>query len=256
MLKKTGDTSELFGMKLFGRGKKALLTLLEERLLLGEKTLVLFTPNPEQVVQAKDDQSFYSYLTQADYLLPDGVGLVWAAKLLAKRGKAEPLAATIPGVDAVTDLLQLAVAHRWQVLIIGGRDYTDTDQIEYPNGSLKLYWTPGYQRVQQPTTQEETELANKITDLQPDLVFVAFGAPYQERWIIEHKHLLEKNHVKLAMSVGGSFDYLLGKVSRAPRWLRSLGLEWLYRLVRQPWRWKRQLRLIRFIGLVGRELVS
>ena len=83
-----------------------------------------------------------------------------------------------------------------------------------------------------------------------DILFVALGAPKQEEWIHEN---LPKIDVGCAMGVGGAFDYVAGQVPRAPKWMRKMGMEWSYRLVRQPWRWRRQTKLIEFVGLVLKE---
>ena len=95
-----------------------------------------------------------------------------------------------------------------------------------------------------------------IKQIKPRLVFVALGAPTQELWIAQHRNLLRKNNVEIAMAVGGSFDYLLNKVPRAPRWMQKLGLEWLFRLIIEPWRIKRQLRLIGFIALTIKKAID
>ena len=101
---------------------------------------------------------------------------------------------------------------------------------------------------------EDEALERLIEKLKPELVFVALGAPAQERWIVEHAEFLEKNGAKLAMAVGGSFDFIFDKVSRAPLLIQKIGLEWLWRLIKQPWRRHRQVRLIEFIYLVFKEI--
>lgn len=107
-----------------------------------------------------------------------------------------------------------------------------------------------------PRATEHTALLSCIQSVAPDILFVAFGAPAQEKWVIEHKAVLEKAGVRLVMVVGGAFDMLLGKVERAPQWMRSIGLEWLYRLIQEPWRWKRQIALITFMKLVFQDLMK
>lgn len=220
---------------------------------------VVFTPNPEQIIQATRDHVFTQYLQQADLLLPDGMGLIWASWWLY-----HPLLSRITGVDVTALLLQLAASQGWRVMIVGGRNYAGrldkfvaslqqglavTHRRKIASG-FKLTWTLGYQRVKKPTQQEETKLVTQICKFKPQLVLVAFGAPDQEAWIVEHLKLLQNNQTKVAIAVGGAMDMLLGLTPRAPVWLRRLGLEWLYRLVRQPWRLIRQLRLVSFVWLV------
>jgi N-acetylglucosaminyldiphosphoundecaprenol N-acetyl-beta-D-mannosaminyltransferase len=254
MLKKTGSTSHLFDLPLFSSGKKRLLESLKNDVFSGKIPQIIYTPNPEQLIQTREFPQLLTYFSKADYLVPDGTGLVLATKLLSMRGKSQPVQEKIAGVDLVGDLLAWAQDESWRVLIIGGRDYGLGETVEYAGQTL--WWTPGYKDVKHPTTIEEQELENFIVKTKPDFIFVAFGAPWQEQWIAEHELLLKKHRVKIAMVVGGSFDYLLGKVRRAPSIVRALGLEWLFRLVKQPWRWRRQLRLVTFIKLTLIEFFS
>ncbi len=243
MTKKTDKTSSLFQLELFGKGKAQLLKIIKKWLEEGSKLHLVMTPNPEQVVQSRENQSFLSALQSADLLLPDGVGLIWASRILGRL-----LSEKISGIWLVEKLLQLAQQQELKVLVIGGREYAQSDQIKYQGYSLN--WTAGHKQVARPTRDEEAELEARIKELQPEIVFVAFGAPQQELWLVKHRSLLEENKVKIAMAVGGSFDFLLGKVKRAPSWWRKVGLEWLFRLIVEPWRWRRQLRLLHFGSLV------
>ncbi len=254
MLKKTAITSHLFDLPLFSSGKKQLLMSFKNGVFSGKNPLIVYTPNPEQLIQTRESPQLLHYFSKANYLVPDGTGLVLATKFLSLRGKAIPVQEKIAGVDLVEDLLAWAKDESWRVLIIGGREYSQGETIEYAGQTL--WWTPAYVDVTQPTSIEEQELADLIAKIKPEIIFVAFGAPWQEQWIAEHESLLEKHHVKIAMVVGGSFDYLLGKVQRAPSIVRGMGLEWLFRLVKQPWRWRRQLRLLTFIRLTLSEFFS
>ncbi len=253
-MKKIDDKALLFDLDVFGSSKSRLLNILKRWLDEKDQLHIICTPNPEQIVQSRGNKKFKQVLQRADLLLPDGVGLILAAKFLALFGRAKPLTERIAGVDVVTDLLSLAHQQELEVLVIGGRDYSPQNYFAYQGA--KINWTPGYQHVLAPTSQEEQQLKTIITTVKPQLVLVAFGAPAQELWIDQHQDLLAKNKVVIAMAVGGSFDYLLGKIPRAPYWFRKLGLEWLFRLIIEPWRLGRQLRIISFVGLVIRELLS
>lgn len=250
-MKNTDNTSLLFDLSIFSSEKTALLSELEKWLQQAAGLKVIYTPNPEQIVQTRGNSSFQAALKKADLLLPDGVGLVMAAKFLSLFGKAKPLSERIAGVEVVADLLEIALRQQLEVLVIGGRGYSPRDYFAYKGA--KINWLPGFEDIQHPTRGEKSKLNKKIAKLKPDLVFVALGAPDQELWIEENRDLLSKNKVRLAMAVGGSFDYLLGKVPRAPYWFRKLGLEWLFRLIMEPWRFKRQLRLVTFMNLTIRK---
>ena len=263
MAKKIDPSIQLLNLSLFSSSKTQLLSILENR-LKEEKFTLIFTPNPEQVVQSKENQEFKTNLAQADILLPDGIGLVWASQLLYLKGKSKKLKERIAGREVVTDLLGLAEKKNFKVLVVGGRKYKtiSNSQFSIINQVSKLkfknfqniYWLPGYQDVSNSSQEEEQLVEKTIGALKPQIVFVALGAPLQEKWLVEHKKLLQQAGVILGMAVGGTFDYLLGIVSRCPEWLSNLGLEWLFRLVTQPWRLKRQLRLIKFVGLVVGEV--
>ncbi len=260
---------KLFGFPILSSSKADFLRFLDQFLSSSKvaqetttQLLTIFTPNPEQIVLAQNNQAFANYLEQADYLLPDGVGLLWANKILkffGKAGSEETISERIPGVAVVEYLLNSPHLQQLKLktLIVGGRDYP---QIEQRDAShlvqvrTNLYWTPAYQDKTHKLEAEEMAVRQIISDLKPDLVFVAFGAPDQEEWLIKHRSLLANNRVKIAMSVGGSFDFYFGKVKRAPEPIQKIGLEWLWRLSRQPWRLRRQLRLLRFIFLVLQKI--
>lgn len=258
MDKKTDSAILMWNLPIFSRSKSDLLVFINSRLNNKNGLLTIATPNPEQIVLSEQDPSFAASLHQFDLLLPDGQGLIWASKFLAsKTPAANPPARTlserIAGREVVAELLAEAQQRQLPTLVIGGRGYND--QViagsHLPSNTLyKVVATDGYSQAARPTNQEEKELQQLITKLKPAIVFVALGAPYQEKWVVAHRALLESAGVRIAMVVGGSFDYLLGRVPRAPQLVVQLKLEWLFRLVTQPWRWRRQLSLITFVGMV------
>lgn len=227
-----------------------------------QSTLVVATPNPEQIVLATKHPTFAQALHQATYRLPDGVGLVWASwlwRIFGKIPKAIP--ERIAGVDVVEQLMAAAAKKNVRTLIIGGRDYVGgftgeafEDEKSLRRLSEHVFWTEGYQEKADILPVEEVALTAIIQRLRPALVCVALGAPDQELWLQSHRQLLERNQVRIAMAVGGSFDFLFGKVARAPKFWQRLGVEWLWRLLQQPWRRRRQVQLIRFIWLTIRGL--
>lgn len=193
------------------------------------------TPNPEILVFASKHESFRTILNKADVSLPDGAGLVWAAKLIGKKVKDR-----IAGVDLMEKLCERVSKGTEIVGFLGGRNNVAEEAAEclqkkYPG--LKV----GFAGGEWPSTPVTPQL---------DILFVAYGFPKQEEWIYQN---LEKIPVTVAMGVGGAFDYLSGNVPRAPKVVRNLGFEWLFRLIVQPWRIKRQLALIEFMYLVMRD---
>jgi N-acetylglucosaminyldiphosphoundecaprenol N-acetyl-beta-D-mannosaminyltransferase len=228
-----------------------------------DQPLLIMTPNPEQVVLTRTDPVFLTHLQQSDLLMPDGIGLVWASKLLSLRTDKVALQERIAGREVVVELLRRAAEHDWSVLVIGGRElgsqgillpvHLDDSLPAY--SSRRWFWLEGYQAAAKPTAREESAVITAITRLHPQIVFVALGAPHQESWLITHRQLLSDSGVKIAMAVGGSFDVLTGRLRSAPTWVTAIHLEWLFRLSQEPHRWRRQLRLVRFCILTVRELL-
>jgi N-acetylglucosaminyldiphosphoundecaprenol N-acetyl-beta-D-mannosaminyltransferase len=261
-MKKSDQTVLLFQKAIFSKPKAQLLKKLRAIVYRSKRPLILFTPNSEQLVLAQKDSQFSQFLERADYLLPDGIGLVWAAKILSFFGRAKAITERISGIDLSTDLLEWAVAERWQVLLLGGKDYDQAGKTRLElrvngqkAGKLRLQWLKAYEKVGAPTRVEEETVVKTLRSLKPQLVLVAFGAPMQEQWVIEHLDILQKSGTKIVLVVGGTFDILFGRLRRAPLWMRSLGLEWLYRLIQEPHRARRQLALFQFMGLVLIEVL-
>lgn len=252
----------LFDLPIVCERKKTVLHFLFEHLKTAHREnsdkksdslLVIATPNPEQVVQSRENTVFKNDLLEADLLLPDGIGLVIASRLLTFVRPVTLLPERIAGVDIAIELLAFAKKEQKKVLVIGGRGYHSYfSALSDP----EIHWNEGYASISKPTEIEESEIKKLIQKTQPKIVFVAFGAPFQEKWLKEHRELLEKNGVKVAMAVGGAFDMVSGQVPRAPEWLRRVGGEWIFRLVQQPWRWRRQLRLLTFVKLLVQELLK
>ncbi|HRN71205.1 MAG TPA: WecB/TagA/CpsF family glycosyltransferase, partial [Candidatus Woesebacteria bacterium] len=118
----------------------------------------------------------------------------------------------------------------------------------YPRSTFKGIF--GVSDIHNPKKEEEEKIFSIVADYKPQILFVAFGSPYQELWLYHHADRLQGI---ICMGVGGSFDFLTGRVKRAPMLIRRLGLEWFFRLIVEPWRWKRQLRLVEFVYLIGKQ---
>jgi len=195
------------------------------------------TLNPEFVMIARGDVNFRHILQRADLCVADGAGLLWAAR---RQG------ATLPGRITGTDGLPL-LAQRAAPSRNSRQPRSAAPGVAERAGVALRRRFPGLQLAGcfsgSPAAQEEDDIVARINAGRVDLLFVAWGAPRQEKWIARN---LPRLQVGLAMGVGGAFDFLAGDVPRAPRWLRRHGLEWLYRLARQPWRLRRMLRLPRF----------
>lgn len=198
---------------------------------------LIFTPNPEQLMLARKNPNFADLLKQADYLLPDGMGIV----------KAGGFRQRLTGLATAEYLLQANLVPTEKIILIGGHYQKFVKQDKLTVNQTQLYYTPGYQNAFLPTISETENIQRLIADKKPLIVMVAFGAPMQEEFLLKQRDFLRESGVKLALVVGGSFDVFLGLTPRAPECWQNLGLEWLWRLFCQPWRWRRQLSLSEFL---------
>jgi N-acetylglucosaminyldiphosphoundecaprenol N-acetyl-beta-D-mannosaminyltransferase len=206
------------------------------------------TVNPEFVMLARSDQDFRRILQSVSLRVPDGVGLNIAARIL---GLERP--GRVPGVELV-DALSVSAARRGDsIFLLGG-----APGVAEAAGARLVRDHPGLKiagtHTGPPDESGDADSLAAVRESGAGILLVAYGAPQQERWLARN---LEPSGATAGIGVGGTFDYLGGRVRRAPAWMRRAGLEWLFRLLRQPWRARRQLALPRFILAVLRQrLVS
>lgn len=201
------------------------------------------TVNPEFVIIAQSDPAFYRVLCQADACLADGTGL-----FLASRWLKHPLPSRVTGSDGVPKLAERAAQAGWRLFLLGaapGVADQAAAKLQVVHPALQIVGT----YAGSPADTEAEAILAMVNASGADVLLVAYGAPKQDRWIAQHRDQLQ---VKVAMGVGGSLDFIAGVIPRAPRWMRRLGIEWLFRLLRQPSRWRRMLRLPVFVVAVLR----
>ena len=213
------------------------MDLIQEWIEDGDRCYHVCTTNPEFMMIAKADVNFRNILRRADLCIPDGIGLLWAAK---RQGVTLPQRVT--GSDGIFVIAQNAAKQGWRLFLLGAApgiaDLTGR-KLKAQYSGLRIAGT----YAGSPAPEEEDSIVSMINQSKADILLVAYGAPVQDKWIARNIPRLE---VKMAMGVGGSFDFVVGSVPRAPIWMRQYGLEWLYRLYKQPWRFRRMLRLPRF----------
>lgn len=266
---------------------------------LETKPLIIVTPNPEQIVYAQQDKHFASILNWADLALPDGIGIVIAARFLHPATDNRQLVSQlrrIPGVEFMEDLVALAAEKGYDIGLIGGRANLAVKTLEclrsrhpklrgFTMGDFEVGQhgeededTKTLRYKDTKSKEEKTIFGASVSSLisqyfnifrAPLVIFIALGAPKQEYFIeaisrqlsvvnqkspaISHQSSDSLEAPLVLMAVGGSFDILSGGIHRAPSAIRRLGSEWLWRLLRQPWRLQRQLSLAKFAWLVLRE---
>lgn len=206
---------------------------------------VVFASNPEKNFSVPKDNALYSVYKNADLLIPDGIGMVMAARVLYGTRIQR-----IPGADFLCDICQLARDEGKGVFLYGSRDEVNALAEE----KLKdLY--PGIRIVGRShgyvAPEQMPDLIDRINRSGADILFIALGSPRQEKWYGEHRDALQ--HVKVCQGIGGSLDAIAGTVKRAPEFWRRHSLEWLYRLMTEPTRLKRQRVLPLFVVLVMLE---
>lgn len=233
--KKGRYQAEILGIKVSSTSMKGLLREIERRVYFGEKTIIV-TPNPEFVVFARKNPWFKRILILADISIPDGIGLVWAAKILG-----QPIKERLSGVDLADELLKIAGQKRWRVGLMGARRGVRVERDQLVKQLKSKYTLAQIDNLEDISGWKKQDW---------HLIFACQGMGKQEKWIQEY---CQQSKAIAWMGIGGGLDFLGGLASRAPLKLRRLGLEWLYRLWRQPWRWRRQLRLVEFMALVVNE---
>jgi len=212
--------------------------------LSGKKQHYIVFPYSEFIVRSQHNQEFKDLLNNADLSLCDGRGLFFGCKILNR-----PLKEQVAGVELVERLGE-GITYPCRLFLVGAIDKvvkkTKEKLVEnYPKNIKIVGAENGF--------QEMDKVINKINRSQANFIIVNLGSPRQEKWITEN--LKKMPDVKIAMGVGGAFDFLSGHIKRAPRVWRQKGLEWLWRLIHQPWRLKRQLALFEFGWLVLREKI-
>lgn len=210
--------------------------ILTNRLREQTKTFVV-TANPEIVMQSLDNREYKETLDNADFIIPDGIGIIKAASMLN-----QPLPERIPGFELMVGLLQVAQQNQFKIFLLGSKDEVLDKVVSYINEHYPAATIVGKHHGFFDFT--ENVVNEQIIQAEPDLIFVAMGVPKQELWISKNIHKFDKG---LFMGIGGSFDVLAGTVKRAPILWQKLNVEWLYRLLQQPWRWKRMLALPKFV---------
>ena len=208
-------------------------------LLQGEHAARVVTPNAEIAYEALHDENMRTLLNSAELMLPDGAGVVLASKILKT-----PLKQKVAGVDFADGLLGVLETTGQRLYLLGskpGIGELAAQKMMQKHPRLRIAGiADGY-------FQDEAPVIDKINASGADVLFVCLGAPKQEQFMARHQKAL---HVKLMAGLGGTLDSFAGTVKRAPRWMIRLNLEWLYRLIKEPKRFKRMLRLPKYLWAV------
>lgn len=256
----SGSLWKMFDIPLFSRDVNQVLNILDSRLALKSKRYWIATVNPEFIMATLKDKEFARILTKTNLNVMDGIGLIWARELDRRssnklingikvglevlQGKHRDQVAT--GADLMLNLGEIAAKRNLKMFFLGGfgdraaktakffrkKFFLSKEQLAWSCGELSIV---------------NSEVVKKINSFKPDILLVAYGMKKQEFWISNNLKSLD---VGLVMGVGRSFDYYSGELKRAPKKWQKMGLEWLYSLIKEPKRIKRQLVLPKFMWKV------
>jgi len=192
------------------------------------------TVNVDFIRLAQENLEFRAVINKSDLAIADGMPLVWASRMLTDR-----LPERVTGVELVDRCCEFSSREGYKVFLLGGEDGVAAAAAEVLTGrypGLQIVGT--YSPPVGPFNEEEDQkMVNMICEARPDILFVAFGAPKQDLWISQHRDVI---NVPLAIGVGGVFNFLTGRVKRAPGWMQKSGFEWFYRVAQEPRRlWRR-----------------
>jgi N-acetylglucosaminyldiphosphoundecaprenol N-acetyl-beta-D-mannosaminyltransferase len=285
----------ILGVGITDATRKEILEYIVKNLENFKKKLTFVTPNPEFLVLANKNDTFREILNRADLASADGIGVMIAGKILGKPLKErftgvdvvkslcsevseKPITVGfLGGGDGVAEktaeclrkmypgLKVGFVGKEWPKGDIGARQPRVSGDVRLQNFKNQSLNSVSLSKSRQQTGAQPTfnspenglpratENYFREESRPVDILFVAFGGPKQEFWIAENLSMLP---VKIAIGVGGAFDYLSGKIPRAPKFIRDIGMEWLFRLIIQPWRIKRQVALLEFVWLVAKEKIG
>lgn len=227
-----------------------------EEFLRASSPHLIVTPNPEMIVAAQKDQELKEIINNASLRLPDGISMVVVSRILGR-----PLRERVTGIDFLLKAVELSSRRGYKLFLLGGKPGVAQEAglkliEQFPGlnivGTHDGYFDKDIEPACRSSDEHRSEgrvikVIKVIKDTKPDILFAGLGAGRQEKWLA--KYLKELN-VPVCVGVGGSFDVISGKKKRAPKWIQSLYIEWLYRLVTEPERWKRQLALPKFLWLM------
>jgi len=218
----------------------------DERVASGNGCAAVVAVNPEKIMRARVDQALLDSLRRAALLIPDGIGAVWGARLLA-----DAEIGRVPGAELMPAICDRAAGKGFSVFLFGAQEEVNAKAAEvlpvrYPGlriaGRRNGYVDAGAMPA----------LVDEINRSGADVLFIALGSPRQEEWIDQYIGSL---HIKVVQGVGGTFDVLAGRVQRAPALFRRLNLEWFYRLLREPKRlWRQRVLLIFALAVIAERL--
>lgn len=250
-VKKVDPSVEILGIKIIGT---QMSQVLKKMWLQRKEMLHIVTVNPEYIMEAQTNEAFRKVL-ESCLSVADGHGVLWANRISNHKFSNSQMGTRaslerISGTQLVSLILEHASQNDEKVFLLGaGPGIAELAAREmskkYP--SLQIYCFEGAKTVQVEKNEEASMTIAKINGISPDYLLVAYGSPYQDLWIEENRPYLR---VRVAIGIGGALDEWAGKIKLCPDWIDQIGMKWLWRVVHEPWRWRRIVRIFHFGILV------
>lgn len=239
-------SAQLYGVSISKWGMDETVSYLQQHIESGEyrRPHQVVTINPIMIMAGLENEQFMSVLRSAELVIPDGIGVVIASRFVR-----DPIPQRVAGIDLMQKLLRLGSRRRYRVYFLGSTEDVVEEVVRQVNRRYPGVQIAGYHHGFF-GEEEDKQRVQEIRESNPDILFVARGLDTQEPWIGRYKKQLD---VPVMMGVGGSFDVMAGKVKRAPVLFQKTGMEWFYRLMKEPSRYKRMLALPKFMWKVYRE---
>lgn len=242
---------EILGIKIDNITFDQALKVINNFVVLGKPKQIV-TVNPEFIVTSEHDEEFKNILNAADLSVPDGAGLIFVSKYILNN----PLTERVAGVDLVLAISKHAAEKKYPIFLLGGKESVAEQTANILKGQnpgliiagtyagkpkLNVSEIQDFRQIRMTDIKPKRpdtnlEIIKKIRQAKPKILFVAYGAPKQDKFIARYKKQL---NVPVMIGVGGAFDFISGKTRRAPTWIQKIWLEWLWRLIMEPWRWRR-----------------
>lgn len=230
------NTTEMLGLSFVNTEMNKLVKELDRRLENSEQT-ILVTVNTEIYMFARKHKAYYHTIEHADFITPDGIGMIIGSKIFGT-----PIHERLTGFDLMIQLLQLGEKRDYKFFLLGAEPEVIEETVNQIEQSFPSVEIAGYHHGY--FQWDDDSVMRMIQQTEPDVILVGLGVPKQEEWIGKYRKCYKKG---LFIGVGGSFDVLSGRIKRAPMIWQRMNLEWFYRLIQRPSRWKRMLVLPLFI---------
>jgi N-acetylglucosaminyldiphosphoundecaprenol N-acetyl-beta-D-mannosaminyltransferase len=239
---------KIFGLHVAALDIKQTTRWIENEMLAG-RPVMHADINTFKVVQMKDDVALFQSVAAADFISADGMGIVWAARLLGKK-----LPDRVTGIDLMLALVESAAKTGKTIYLIGAKPEIVAAVVAVFNNtygdSLVKGFRDGYFRM-----EDSASIAQEIQQAGADMVFVGMNSPRKEHFLFQNRHILKD--IPFCMGVGGSFDVISGSIPRAPKWIQKIGMEWIFRLLQEPKRLLKRYTIdnLRFFGILIQEWI-